>query len=176
MVGPAVSTFYTTGSGSSLATALKTFFTSIQSSFPNSQVAWTFPAGGEVIDSVSGHLVGAWTGGTPSTLLAAAPGTGWASGVGARVVWNTAQVVNFRRVRGSTFLVPLNTSMYDADGTIVASAISNVQTAAANLLTAHPTMTVWTRPPKGTSFGGGSSPITSGTCPDHVSWLRSRRT
>jgi len=176
LVGPAVSTFYTSGSGASLATALQTFFTSVQSAFPNASVSWDFPAGGEIIDSASGHLVGAWSGGSAVTITAAAPGSGWASGVGTRIVWNTAGVVNFRRVRGSTFMVPLGIGAYDSDGTIVSGTLTVLRNASAALLTSVPTLSVWSRPPKGQDFGGGVNPITSATVPDKVSWLRSRRT
>lgn len=175
VVGPGVSTFYTTGDGASLQAALRTFFTAIQTAFPNLKGDWTFPSGGEIIDSATGELTGAWTGGTPATIPWASSNAVWASGVGARVRWETGAFARGRRVRGSTFLVPLNISAYDADGTIVGVFVTQIQTAANALVAAVPELTVWSRP---TAAGGdgGTATVTSAIVPDKVSWLRSRRT
>jgi len=176
VIGPAVSTFYTQGTGAALCSALSAFFSSAQSAFPNGKVTWQFPSGGEVIDSASGHLVGAWSGGPGISLTAASTDATWVSGVGARIVWNTGAVVNGRRVRGSTFMVPLKGLAYDSDGTIGSTFVSSLQAAATALVTAVPSLTVWSRPPAGAPTGGGASPVTSAQMVDAVSWLRSRRT
>jgi hypothetical protein len=175
MVGPGVSTFYTSGDGATLLAALKTFFTAVQTTFPNGKVTWQFPSGGEIIDSATGELVGAWSGPAAVDITAASSNATWAQGVGARITWNTAGFLRGRRVRGSTFFVPLNLSMFDSDGTIVGSILTQYATAAGALVTAVPQITVWSRP---TVAGGdgGATPITSGTMADKVSWLRSRRT
>lgn len=175
LVGPGVSTFYATaGNGAALSSALKTFFDAIKGYFPSSKVTWSFPNTGEVIDSATGQATGAWSGGTFQTVAASGAGTSWANGVGARVRWNTGVYHNGRRVRGSTFLVPLQSGVYDTDGTLVGSAVTAMQTAAAALVTAVPTMGIHTRPHPGAADGGFAT-VASAEVPDKVSWLRSRR-
>lgn len=176
VVGPGVSTFYfPAGGGAAGQAALKTFFTAIQSAFPNTAITWTFPAGGETINAANGALVGAWSGATPSSLTAAASNPDWLAGVGARIAWNTDAVSRGRRVRGSTFLVPLNGSASSSDGTIVNTYVTSLQTAATALVTGAD-HTIWSRPSAPGLSDGGSSTVTSATVPDRVSWLRSRRT
>lgn len=176
VIGPSVSTFYTLGSGASLATALRAFFASIQTLFPNGKLTWIFDSGGAVLDSATGDLVGSWAGGTATPLPVSSSNAFWVEGVGMRVVWETASFSRGRRTRGSTFLVPINVSMLtDSDGTIVGSALTSVASAAATLLTAHPDLIVWSRPTEA-GGDGGTATISGVTVPDHVSWLRSRRT
>lgn len=175
MVGPGVSTFYTSGDGAALQAALRTYFTAITSAFPNLKVTWDFPSGGEIIDSATGSLVGAWSGATAASIPAVSPNAQWVSGVGLRVVWNTAGFHAGRRTRGTTFMVPVQMSAYDADGSLTESFRTLISTASATLISSVPTLTIWSRP---TLAGGdgGTTPVTSATVPDKVSWLRSRRT
>lgn len=175
VIGPSVSTFYTTGSPAALATALRTFFSSIQTLFPNGKLTWEFDTGGAVIDAATGELSGSWAGGTATPLPVASSNAFWSQGVGGRITWETGSFLRGRRTRGATYLVPLNISMLtDSDGTLVGSAITSVNSACAALVTAHSGLVVWSRP---TAAGGdgGTASITSGSMPDRVSWLRSRR-
>jgi hypothetical protein len=175
VVGPGITTFYTLGSPTALATALRTFFSSVQTMFPNGKLTWTFDSGGAVLDSATGELVGSWGGGTATPLPVASSNAVWANGVGARIRWETSGFLRGRRVRGASFLVPLNISAYDSDGTVVGVFVTQANTAAAALLTAHPDLIIWSRP---TAAGGdgGTTTIDSGAMIDQVSWLRSRRT
>jgi len=176
VVGPGVSTFYfPSGGGAAGQAALKTMFTAIQSAFPNLSLTWSFPAGGETIDAATGELVGAWSGATPSSLTAAASNSDWLSGVGARIQWNTDAVSRGRRVRGATFLVPLNGSASSSDGTIVNTYVTSLQAAATAFVTGADS-TIWSRPSAPGLSDGGSATVTSAVVPDRVSWLRSRRT
>ena len=173
VTGAGVSTFYTAGAGSVLANALKTYFTAIKSSFPSGLV-WTVDQAGETIDDNTGSLVGAWSGGPLGSVVASGVPE-HAQGVGCRAVWLTDGFTNGRRVRGSTYLVPLCVNQYDPDGTILNAAVTAFDTAAGALLsTSGNDMVVLSR------IGGGSSgtshPIVSHALPDRVSWLRSRRT
>lgn len=176
VTGPGVSTFYTSGDGGDLQAGLHTFFTAIQTCFPNLKGAWEFPAGGEIIESTTGALTGAWSGATPSSVPWAAPNALWMQGVGARIRWDTDGFLRGRRVRGATFLVPLNSSMIDSDGTILGAYLTTITTAANALITAVPQMSIWSRPTTVGGTDGGSTPVTSAFVPDHVSWLVSRRT
>ena len=51
---------------------------------------------------------------------------GFAAGVGARVVWETGAVRNGRRVRGSTFVVPIWSSAYETNGTLHTATINDL--------------------------------------------------
>jgi hypothetical protein len=184
VVGPGVSTFYTSSAaGTALATGLYTFFQNVTSAFPNLAITWDIPNHGEVIDDATGELAGSWTGGTARSSIAASPNATWVSGVGARMVWTTGAVTRGRAVRGSTFLVPLQTSAYESAGMIVGSFLTLFNAQAALLIAADPQFCVWERPVFDRSgpvpvrtHDGGHAAITSGAVPDRVSWLRSRRT
>lgn len=173
MTGPGVSTFYTLGTGAALVSAANAFFTAIKGSFPTGLV-WTFPAGGEEIDDNTGGLTGVWTGATAGT-VAASGVPEHAQGVGARMTWRTAGIVGGRLSVGSTFLVPLCVNQYDPDGSIVAGAITGFNNAAATMVTSLAgDMVVLSRVTP--AHSGTSHVVLSGTAPDRVSWLRSRRT
>src|SRR5678816_978778 len=147
VTGPGVSTFYTSSaSGAALAGGLNTFFTAITSAFPNLAVSWAIPSSGAVIDEDDGELTGAWSGGTAATVTAVSPNATWVMGVGGRVVWNTGAVHAGRAVKGSTFLVPLQTSAYDSAGMLTGSFVTLINGACAPLIAADPNFCVWNRP------------------------------
>lgn len=171
VVGPAVSTYYFAQAHTGFVADLFTFYDAVKDRFPNA-LTWTIPNTGDVIDADTGELAGVWTDGS------ATGGSGLATnqcpaGVGLRVVWNTLGTTNGRRVRGSTFYVPLDATMYGTDGTLSAS-ISQWQTAAAALVTNSSNgMLIWTRPRA--NAAGGVNSVISATVPDKVTTLRSRR-
>lgn len=174
VTGGGISTFYTLGSGTALNSALNTFFGSIKSLLPaGCQVRPD--TGGVKVDSNTGGLTGAWSGGTGSSLISSTAGV-WAAGVGARIVWDTAGITNGRRVQGSTYIVPLVGAYYAADGTIDDTLVGGTAQNAINtfLTTMGTNLVVWTRPRATTS--GVEHSVTGGRMLDKVSWLRSRRT
>lgn len=92
------------------------------------------------------------------------------------VVWNTGAIINRRRVRGRTFLGPLDNSCLQNDGTLSSSAITHANALAAAWHDAGLTTTissVWHRPVN--SLGGSNHEILSGTVKDKFAVLRSRR-
>lgn len=129
------------------------------------------PNGGDVIDPANGELTGVWGGSGSTQHDGDSTGT-WAGGVGLRCVWQTGAIRGGRRVRGSTFIVPLGTPSYDVDGTLTTGAVDAMQTAASNL--AVNSLAVWSRPRPG--LPGAAVDVESAIVPDKVSWLRSRRT
>nr|CRY96854.1 hypothetical protein [uncultured prokaryote] len=174
VTGAGVSTFYSNDSDPAvLRTALVTYFGVWKDLVPT-VINWTTPTSGDTIDSATGEINGAWTGGTASTITGTLAGQGYAQGVGVRAVWNTAGIVGGRRVRGTTFMVPVSSGVYDSDGTIKSTNLVTMQGAATGLVTdASGTLVVYSRPAPGRA--GTSSVVTSGTVPDKVSWLVSRR-
>jgi hypothetical protein len=177
VVGGGVSTFFfdSGATASAITPAINTFFTAIKGNVPNT-VTWTIPNGGDLITEDTGILTGAWTSGGAYTIVATGTNQ-WASGVGGRINWHTGSVINHRRVRGSTFIAPLSNNLFDTDGTLNNTMVTAVNTACANLVaTTGVLLGVWHRPhPKGSS-NGALALVTSGTMPDQVSWLRTRRT
>jgi len=172
VVGPSVNTFFFIDSATGFVADLATFYDAIKTRLP-SIVSVTIPDNGDTLDAATGSLVGGWTDGTATTVN----GTGTAQnpqGVGARVVWLTSGLSGGRRVRGSTFLVPLDASAYGTLGTLGAGA-STISTAAATFVSATSgDFIVWTRPKNGA--GGGTSTVTGSDLPLSISTLRSRRT
>lgn len=166
---PGVSVFYGVELGSANAD-LKTFFTAIKDVLAN-PTSIAIPGSGDLIDSVTGTLTGAWSNPSGAGTATSAGGNVYAAGVGGYVVWNTAAVIAGRRLKGRTFLCPLNTGAYDTSGSLLSTPLGTIQTAATALVTAAQTL-VWHRP--GSTAGQAVAPV-SATVPDQVTSLRSRR-
>lgn len=129
------------------------------------------PGGGDNIDPATGELTSTW-GGSGSTAHEGDSETSFAAGVGLRIVWTTGVIRGGRRVRGSTFIVPIGVGHYDEDGTLQNDTVTTFNTLAGNLANAG--LVVWSRPRPG--LAGAEVGVASAIVPDKVSWLRSRRT
>lgn len=173
VVGGGVSTFYFDEAHSGFTADVSAFWTTLAGLVP-SGVTWTTENTGDLLDVETGAISGSWTDGSTSNVNSTGSST-YAGGVGARYRWTTAGITNKRRVRGSTFLVPLHTGCYDAQGTILTASLTTMGTAAGNLLTAgEGKMKIYHRPVHGA--GGAAYAVLNFTAPDRVSWLRTRRT
>lgn len=169
--GAGVSVFYS-GDTDDLTSNLGTFFTAIRAFFPNA-VTWTIPAAGDKIFDDTGHLAGAWTGGTAATVSANGGALAYVAGTGCSVRWITGAIVGTHKLQGRTFLNPMLTSMFDTSGTMTDANVATIQ-AAATALVASNKLLVWHRPPKGGSTGTARLVI-GATVADKVTSLRSRR-
>jgi hypothetical protein len=111
---------------------------------------------------------------TTSTTLAS---TTYSAASGAVITWRTPGVRNGRRVRGRTFLVPLQSAIYQNDGTIDNGFVTGISNAAAALRT--PTsgvrLVVYARPTTAAPGSGDVFDVTSHSVPDRVAILKSRR-
>ena len=175
VVGEGLSTFYFSNVDSSVPAAVAGFFNDIKNQIPGG-VSWQVPNSGDVLNDANGVITGSWVAGTSSTVTSVVSAT-WVQGVGARVVWSTDGIVAGRRVKGSTFIVPILTEKFTSGGAIDDSMVSQFDLAAEDMLdalTGTLNMVVWSRP---TTSRTGSSHVVGGAhVPDKVSWLRSRRT
>lgn len=172
--GTGLSTFYFNPSNTGAATAVKAFFTALNPVLWPAGLTITVPPGGDIIDDATGVLSGAWTdAGTGGTITGTGSGT-YSLGVGMRVKWGTNGIFRGRRVQGSTFIVPIMGAIFDSNGTIANATVTSSSAAAQTLATSAPQFKVWSRP--GPTWSGTSNNMTSGTVPDKVSWLRTRRT
>lgn len=176
VVGGGLSTFYSTNlTPTTFVGAVRTFFSNIAFLFPD-DVSIQVAGDGDTFTDTTGALVGSWSMTPPAVVLGLDTGT-YAKGVGIRTVWNTLGIRNGRRVRGSTFLVPIGSANYDSAGSIASAVLTMVQSAADALEASDSgSMRIWSRPSDSSSTDGASHAITSASVPDAVTWLRSRRT
>jgi len=181
---PGVSTFYT-GAAPLAAdlTAIRTFFNALAAGLPNT-LTITVQGLGDIVDDSNGALVGSWTQTAPATVLGTSA-SGYASPVGSLVHWLTGAVVDGRRLRGTTYIVP-TVNNYDANGTLLGAWVTTLTTAAnAMFVSLGSNLVIWHRPKFGPKpVGGGPRPIirtgsSSGATgvfvPDKSVVLRSRR-
>jgi len=93
------------------------------------------------------------------------------------VNWRTNQIRNGRRVRGRSFLVPLAGSAFEGNGTLSASTLTSLKSAADTLRTAAGTtqLGVYARPTTKDATDGLWAQVTANTVPDMGAVLRSRR-
>lgn len=174
VTGPGVATHYVLGTMTgSEQTAIKDFWTELAGQMPIG-VSITVPTEGEIIDDNTGDVTGLWSAGSGGTIVGAGA-TGYAQGVGARIVWQTNGVTGNRRVRGSTYVVPLLSSAWEADGTMRSVVVTALEGAASSLRADLPDrLVILTRVT--TTHSGTSHAVTGSNVPDTPSWLRSRRT
>ena len=172
---PGVSTFYTdTTVDISVATdAFRAFFNGIAALLP-SALTVQVPAVGDIISDADGSITGAWSDGTPVLVVTGTGAGAYAGNAGAVVHWLTTGVVNGRRVRGRTFIVPIIGASYESNGSLAAATLTTLNNAATALDTAlGSSMLIWHRPKPpaaGSSFG-----LDSPRVPDLAVSLRSRR-
>jgi hypothetical protein len=131
------------------------------------------PGTGDHINSATGALAGTWSTSTPAAIVGSSTDT-TAAGVGACVNWNTAGIVNFRKVRGRTFLAPLSTFAFDAQGTITTAQLTALNNFAAAML-AIGTLAVWHRPTTPGGSDGNQYLVNGISVRDRVAYLSSRR-
>ena len=93
---------------------------------------------------------------------------------GAVINWLTTQSMGTRLLRGRTFIVPMNQSAYENDGTLSNGALTALTNAANDLrVQIGAELCVWHRPQNGTD--GLAVKVTSVRVPDKAAILRSRR-
>lgn len=173
VVGEGVSTFYFDEAHTGFVADLTALFADLSTPVP-SGVSWVIPNTGDLIDIATGALSGTWTDGTAGT-----PGAGnlndYAAGVGMRIQWGTSGIRNGRRVKGSTFIVPIGVNYYDSNGTLDTGLLAAMQTSVNTFFTACAgNLRIYSRPTDTQS--GQENVAISATLVDRVSWLRSRRT
>lgn len=155
----------------SLAVNLSNAFSAIQVNLPN-DVTISFDNEARVLDSLTGDLLAAYPV-TPSASISGGGAGSWAGAAGARVVWDTGEIVAGRRLRGRTYLVPLANTAYDNDGTLSAAFIGRAldfgQALVQPALPNPSPLVVWSR------ASGAALPVVGWSCPDKTAILRSRR-
>lgn len=163
---------------------LRSFWFNVSSEVPT-EVNMVIENSGDILDSVSGELTGTWTAGAVDPVQGV-NAANHAAPAGAVVNWLTGSVLNGRRLRGRSFIVPLSVSSYDSDGSLAFSSFSKLQGTADTLVSsAVSNFVVWHRPrlavaatptaPAVVARAGGHAPVSSSRVSDNVAILRSRR-
>jgi len=128
---------------------------------------------GVLIDDATGRVTGTWSS-TPTTPTVGTGVGNYPGAAGAVCHWLTASIVQGRVLRGRTFIVPLISSAFDSNGSIGASQLTTLLTAATTLAAASTAdFRVWHRPTGG--VGGSSAPVVNAAVPDLCVTTRSRR-
>lgn len=146
-----------------------------RTSIPNS-ITTGVSATVEAVDEASGALQAFYTG-TPAAAAVGTGGTAYSAPSGAVISWYTSTVRNSRRIRGRTFMVPLSTTAYEADGSLTAAKIAGWNTATTTLIAtgASAELGVWSRPSGPGATDGDWALVTSFRIPDMAAILTSRR-
>lgn len=125
-------------------------------------------------DAATGELVSINTSPAAASTWVGAGGAAFAAPVGAVIGWGTSGVNRGRRVKGRSFIVPLSSGQFEADGTLTSGALASLNTVALDYRSSGGyESVVWSRPRLG--VGGAAFPITSHRVPDMAAVLRSRR-
>lgn len=160
--------------GSVIRAQVRQFFVALNQLLPGSVTINISPTI-EIFDETTGLLTGYET--DPEQLDPVnGTGTGSFSGPsGAVINWLTSTVVNGRRLRGRTFIVPLRSTAYEDDGTLGANIIGDLNEAASVLSGPdfESTFCIWSRPQGGGT--GAVGPVIGHQVPDMAAVLRSRR-
>lgn len=99
----------------------------------------------------------------------------YAGGVGACVIWTTGFLNGGHKVRGRTYLVPMVSPAFEADGTLAASSISLIGGAATALIGTVPSLAVNSRSRGGAQRQDITAPVNGYLLADKAAILRSRR-
>ena len=186
--GPGLTQFALLGNGEftganaqAAVNATRKFWESLKAYLPDELRLNVLPTV-DIYNETNGELTG-------STVAAAAPVTvagtaslGYAGGAGIKINWNTGIIRNGRRVRGATFIVPAAALVYTSNGTVGATPVTTVNSAAMTLmadLTAGGTaLLVWSRPlvvGGVITRSGATAGVINGTCAPKSAILRGRR-
>lgn len=170
-IGSGVATHYATA-GAVHFEDFKTFWTELVK-FQHQSVTATIPASGDVIEVETGKLQSVWSGGTFGQQSGLGTGN-FPAGIGACITWITDGIVNGQRVRGRTFVVPLDATDYDAFGTLAAGTVSGIKTLALDLIAAcGEDFKIYSRPTEGRD--GTAHTVVDARVSNRVTSLRSRR-
>jgi len=168
--GPGVSTMFFLDMATAID-AVHTFWAALAPRLPE-DVHIQVQNFGDVISDTTGELVDSWTADTVAVVVGSNT-DGYAAPAGACVNWHTDTVVNGKRLRGRTFLVPIGPNAFQTDGSLGPTPIANIQSYADALVASESSsFVVWHR---GSGTDGTFGLITAAQVPDKVVVLRSRR-
>ena len=132
----------------------------------------------DLYDETTGLLTGSVTAAAEPGPVAGSMLTGWAAGVGYRIDWATNEIKGGRRVKGRTFIVPADASLFDTDGTLKSASGTALAGYAATLrdalIAAGKPLVVWSKPSLKNPVGSIHD-VFGGAVIDKPAVLRGRR-
>jgi hypothetical protein len=134
----------------------------------------------DVYNEEDGELMASYAAAVTPGVVPGTSASNYAAGAGFKVTWNTGSIRDGRRVRGSTYIVPAGSNVYDGNGRILPASQTTVNNAAqamigALTLNATP-LGVWSRPRiLPTPRAGALFDVESGSCSAKTAILRGRR-
>lgn len=181
--GPGVATHFGLN-GPALHGIVRALWVSLSADMPD-DVTIKVESAGDTINDTNGALVGNWSIADTPSFTGLASGS-YAAPAGVVLTWLTADILDRKRVRGRTFVVPLAGTDYETNGTLAPGAIASLSSYAADYATnSAGNAVVWHRPivaraatptsPARAARVGGHAVITSSRVRDKVAVLRSRR-
>lgn len=163
----------------SAVNAVRAFFNALTANIPDEVRIQVSPIV-DTYDRGTGTLISSSVAASVPGVVAGTSTAGYAGGAGIKVVWNTGQIRNGRRVRGSTFIVPISAAVFTATGNVGGTFVTQVNNAAATMLSSLSTggtpMGIWSRPREVPSPRTGfATEVISGSCTLKSAILRGRR-
>jgi len=181
--GPGVSTFFFFDVATAID-SLHSLYTSVAPYMP-AIVRINVETTGDVITDTNGAITSAWSHASVAEIAGSNPNP-YAGPAGALFVWKTAVILDRKRLRGRTFIVPMTTDKYQNDGSLADGPRGELQ-GFVNAFTAEQSASfaVWHRPRKAkaadgsrpaiTARDGGSALVVDGVVNDRICVLTSRR-
>lgn len=148
---------------------MRTFFDAVKAYIP-SVVSINFAEAAQVYNTA--RELQAEVGFTPPASVVGVGSGAFSAPAGMVVNWLTGAVVNGRKVRGRSFMVPLAGAAFATDGTPGPTTVTTFQGAAAALLTGTPALIIAGGTPE---TGSVEASVTGASVPDRAAVLRSRR-
>jgi hypothetical protein len=171
---PGYSVFHSSHTSSGVHDALVSLFTSFKNLIPAS-VKISFPGSGRVLDAVTGNQIDVW-GGETTDVVQGSEGGKYSAPTGMAINWQTSTIHRNKIVRGRTFVVPMAGVLYDTDGSLAATYVTDFNASVAAFVSGLAgAFVVWSRPLTSSSADGLSCPVVSGRIPDKAAILTSRR-
>jgi len=142
-------------------------------------------ASGDLIEDTTGEITGAWTS-DPATLRTGTRDGVYSAPAGGCINWLTSTIVDGRRLRGRTFVVPLGFNTTDASGQLASAVHTTLVNASTDFKNAQDaSFVVWHRPVEAKAAtahseevvarAGGHGLVTGVKVMPGVAVLRSRR-
>ena len=180
---PGVATYYSLDMAT-FRDSLATLWMNYATTMPNGATA-AVETTGDTIEDTTGLITGSWVG-DPVGLGNGTLSGPYAAGAGFMVAWKTSTILDGKRLKGHTFVVPQGNAIFQADGTIADSFRSDRIGAAEAFISAQSeSFVIWRRPRLArpavgklkalAAREGGHGLVVGATVPDKSSLLRSRR-
>lgn len=190
--GPGLTQHTIRGAGGSFLTAteagvataaVRAFWDAIKANLPDEIVLTTSPVV-DLYDDQDGELIASEVAATSPNSVTGTSTAAYSMATGIKMVLQTADIRDGRRVRGSTFIVPASSVAFSSSGTVASAARTTITTAGntlrGSLVTGGMELVVWSRKREAVVGGlperlGASFTVTGIETSEKTAVLRGRR-